>query len=304
MTAPTPKPAAKALAAPVAKATVAPPAWDAIDCQAQRLRDRRPLDDFADKVLTGALRTARDEGNPIRGNLFAAASRELTTHLLHDLAPEDQVRACAWFVQAKDTMTVTRAQRAAYITHGGMTPDYVEKTLGLHADDFVKPLTEAMDELNKRTHLKANTVLADDIAIRGLAADIFDSIEGLLDMAEECRSSVISELRGQIDQQIIDRMIGEVIGELDELSTHTQIEGHDTEEIEIAGIGPNQIRFGVSGTVYVTLQYGSGSDRRNGDGASMSDNYPFTATVITQAADPAKFEEIVDLEVDTSSFYE
>ena len=46
------------------------------------------------------------------------------------------------------------------------------------------------------------------------------------------------------------------------------------------------------------------SDRRNGDGASMSDNYPFTATVITQAADPAKFEEIVDLEVDTSSFYE
>lgn len=287
-----------------APARVVPPDWDAIEARAQRFRDRRPDDEFVDKLLAGGLRTARDADNPIRGNLFAAASRELTTHLLHELAPEDQVRACGWFVQAKDTRTVTRAQRAAFITHGGMTPDYVEKTLGLHADDYVKPLTEAMDELNKRTHLKANTILADDISIRWLAAEIFDAIEGLLYTAEECRSSVVLELRGQIDQQIMDRMIGEVIGELDELSTHTQIEGHDTEEIGVARIGPDEIRFGVAGTVYVTLQWGSGSDVRRGDGASMSDNYPFTATVITRAADPLKFEAVVDLTVDTSSFYE
>jgi hypothetical protein len=289
---------------PAPKLAVNPPTWNVLESQADRLRARRPNDAFVDQVLTGAFRVAGDDGNPIRGNLFAAASRELATHLLHSLAPDDQVRACSWFVQAKDTDTVTRAQRARYIAHGGLAPDYVEKALGFAADDYVKPLTEAMQELNKRTHLTVDTVMADDGAIRWLAGGILDALEGLLDTADECRSSIIAELRGQIDQQIMDRMIGDVIGELDELSTHTQIEGHETEELEVADIGPDEIRFSVGGIVYVTLHYGSGSDFRRGDGASMSDNYPFEASVITRTADPAKFEEIFDLKVDTSSFYE
>lgn len=281
-----------------------PPSWDVLKSQADRLRTRRPRDAFVDHVLTGAFRVACDDGNPIRGNLFAAASRELATHLLHSLAPDDKVRACRWFVQAKDTDTVTRAQRARYIAHGGLAPGYVEHALGFAVDDYVKPLTEAMRELNKRTHLKAETVMGDDHSIRWLAAGILNALEGLLDTADECRTSIITELREQIDQQVMDSMISEVIGELDVLSTHTQIEGHETEEIEVTDIGPEEVRFSVRGTVYVTLQYGSGSDFRRGDGASMSDSYPFAATVITRTADPTKFEKIFDLMADTSSFYE
>jgi hypothetical protein len=281
-----------------------PPSWALIDAQAQRLRDRRPEDVFLDQVLTGALRVAQDAGNPIRGNQFAAASRELATHLLNALAPEAQVRACAWFVQAKDTPTVTRAQRALFIAHGGLAPDYVEKTLGFASVDFTTPLKQAMDELNKRTHVKPDTVLGEEEPVRWLAAKIFDAIEGLLEAADECRSEVVVELRDQIDPQLLERMIGETIGELDILSGHTLVDRPETTEIEVTEITADRIRFRIEGAVYVNLQWGSGSDFRDGDGASMSEEFPFSAGLITATADPSKFEAVIDLNVDTDGWYE
>lgn len=278
--------------------------WNTLEAQAQRLRDRRPEDAFVDQMLTGAMRVGGDAQNPIRGNLLASACRELTTHLLHELAPEDQVRGCAWFVQDQTTETVTRAQRAAFIAHGGLLPYYVENTLGFSADDYVKPLTQAMSELNKRVHLKAKTVLAEEGEVRRLAGGIFDAIEGLLDTADECRSFIVDELRDHIDRQVMERMLGEQIGELDILSGRTLVEGHDTTEIQVVEIGPKDVRFHVEGAVYVTLQWGSGSDFRNGDGATLSEEFPFEASVVASAVEPSKLEAIYDLAVDTSDFYE
>lgn len=280
-----------------------PPAWDAIEAQAQRLRQRRPEDGFLDRMLTGALRSARDDGNPIRGNQFAAASREVATHLLHTMAPDEQVRACAWFVQAKDTPTVTRAQRAVFVAHGGLTPEYVEKTFGLASAGFVQPLIEAMNELHKRTHFREETILAEDEAIRWLAAEIFNTVENLLETADECRSEIIRELREHIDRQLLERLIGEAIDDLDILSGNTQVEGQEATEIEVTEISAANIRFQIEGTVYVTLQWGSGSDFRNGDGASMSEEFPFSAKVSTLTANPSEFEEVVDLNVDTEGWY-
>ena len=278
--------------------------WDELEAQAQRLRERWPQDVFVDQMLTGAFRVARDAENPIRGNLLASACRELTTYLLHELGPEEEVRACAWFAQDPTTETVTRAQRAAFIAHGGLMPDYVEKTLGFAADDYVKPLTQAMSELNKRVHLKGKTVLGEEGEVRRLAGGIFDAIEGLLDTADECRTFILDELRVHIDRQVVERMLGEQIGELDILSGRTLVDGHDTREVEVVELGPKAIRFHVEGVVYVTLQWGSGSDFRNGDGATMAEEFPFEAFVIAAAVEPSKFEDIHDLTVDTDGWYE
>jgi hypothetical protein len=280
------------------------PTWAAIEDEVDALLARRPGDEFFAKVLTGALRVARDVENPIRGNLFASACREAVTHLLHTLAPEETVRSCHWFEQANGTTTVTRAQRADFIAHGGLMPSYVEATLRLSRDEYVKPLLEAMEDLNKHTHVKPETVLDDDEAIRWSAGATMDSISGLFDAAEECRSTVVHELRGAIDERVMDRILSETICELDELSTHTHVDETATEEIAIVEIGPYTIRFEVEGTVYVTLQYGSDSDMESGDGASMGDSYPFTAAVIADATNPAKFLEVLEPKVDNSSFFE
>lgn len=278
--------------------------WRDLEALSAQLVGRFSDDVFVAQVLAGALRVGEDAGNPIRGNLLAAAARELVTHILHELAPDEDVQACAWFVQNPETETITRAQRARYIIHGGLRPAYVRDTLELDPTPYVRPLTRAMSELNRRTHVKRDTVLSDDVAIRELAADILEILMDLLDIAAECRTLILAKLRDGVDQAILDRTISDVIGDVDELSSHTLVDELAIEGVEVAALSAREIRFGVEGTVYVTLQYGSGSDFRRGDGATMTDNYPFRATVIAHAGEPERFDGVVDIDVDTRSFYD
>ncbi|MBB3871665.1 hypothetical protein [Brevundimonas mediterranea] len=278
--------------------------WKAVKKLAKGLAARRPGDTFLAIVLDGAIRVGRDAKNPIRGNLLGAACREALTHLLHVMAPDREVRACQWFVQAEDTETVTRAQRADYIARGGLSSTYVEKTLGLSRKEYVRPLNRAIALLNKLTHVKPDTVVDKHKPVVALAQDIFEAMGTLLDAADDCRKAVAEALREAIDEQVMDRMISETIAELDELSTHTFIDEIQVEDISVVEIGPEQIHLEVEGVVYVTLQYGSGSDVRRGDGATMDDSYPFEATVIVSSIDPEKFEEVREPRVDNRSFYE
>lgn len=281
------------------------PSWAALRRLRRALSAERPGDAFIEVMLKGAFRVALDRGNPIRGNLFAGAMRELVTHVLHTLAPDRDVAACDWYALQKDTKGPTRAQRAAYITHGGLLPKFVKDQLGLDPKETSKPLIEAMDRLNRLTHVKRETVLSDGGEIRRLAADALDALLELFSSARECRGEVERELSSYVDQAVLDRLIGDVVQELDELSTHTQIDEHQSEDIEVIEIGPTEISFEVTGTVYVTLLYGSGSDRRRGDGAEIDDSYPYRAVVVSRAATPTVFsEDAVTIEVDNSSFYE
>ena len=52
--------------------------WPKIETAVAALAPRL-LDDFSRLVLDGALKVARDEPNPLRGNLFASAMREVMT---------------------------------------------------------------------------------------------------------------------------------------------------------------------------------------------------------------------------------
>lgn len=51
------------------------------------------------KIFDAAVRGFDSEDNPLRLNNFAFAMRELGRIWLEHLAPKDQVRQCAWFVQ-------------------------------------------------------------------------------------------------------------------------------------------------------------------------------------------------------------
>jgi len=75
----------------------------------------------------------------------------------------------------------------------------------------------------------------------------------------------------------------------------------EVSDIQIKG---NQIDADGTGIVSVELQYGSNST--NGDGITINDNYPFTFEVILKLNIEKELEvsEIVNLEIDTSSFYE
>lgn len=279
--------------------------WRDLTRQGKALRRRRPRDRFMRALIDGALAVGRDKDNPIRGNLFAAAMRELVTHLLHTLAPDGEVTACAWYAPEPKTNGPTRRQRASYICRAGLPDAFVADDLGLDIASVTKPLIATVDQLHKLTHLKPHSILADGKTIRILAAEVFDALEELFEAAAECRRAVVDELKEHIDRALFDSMISEAINNLDALSTHTTVEGHESEEIEVLEMNHELIAFAVSGSIYVELQYGSNSDLHNDMGAVMSDSFPYKATLEAKAADPSKpLAKSVKLTVDESSFYE
>ncbi|MEP2781100.1 MAG: hypothetical protein ABJP33_01510 [Pseudoruegeria sp.] len=133
--------------------------WKHLKAKRDELKENFPKDEFLEALLEGVWRVARDKSNPIRGNLVASALREIFGHILHTLAPDNEVRKCIWFEQAKDTKTVTRRQKAQYIVQAGLPVGFVKNDLKLELDDYTGPLLDAFNDLNKATHVRAETIV-------------------------------------------------------------------------------------------------------------------------------------------------
>ncbi|PNF82202.1 hypothetical protein CXK92_01675 [Stutzerimonas stutzeri] len=77
-------------------------------------------------------------------------------------------------------------------------------------------------------------------------------------------------------------------------------------EHEVISITSDTIFLRASGTIGVTLQWGSNSDVRNGDGAEIEESFDFTCelTGTTKAPDSDELEYIENsISVDTKHWY-
>jgi len=279
--------------------------WKAIDGLAGAIGSSFPADAFLTLLLAGILDIAQRAENPIRGNLCAAGLRELVGHILHSLAPDERVTACSWYVSVPNTVGPTRAQRVAFIVHAGLTDDFVQDELEIDLRDTVRPLTSTMAALNKATHVRPHSVLYEEAEIQRLLAAAFGGVLRLLDAANDCRIAVNNALEMHVDEALFSKLIDETIQDLDELSTHTSVEGHQIDEIRLEALNDQEVVFVVQGQVHVRLQYGSGSDLRRGDGVVQPASYPYAAELRASAADPTNFcAPSVRVKVDNSSFYQ
>lgn len=224
---------------------------------------------------------------------------------MHDLALDAEVRKCVWFVQATDTNTVTRRQRAAYIVHAGLPSDFIEEKLGIDVRVESQPLIDAMEALNKATHVRAETVVHDVRDVRAMLHDVFHGLLTLLDAAEESRAGLKHAIADVMHHAVFDNLISETIQELDEISTHTTVDGHHIDTVEVRSLTATGIEYAITGQVEVELQYGSNSDVRNDIGFRQDDSYPYSAVITSNPAKPLDIHRNnVRLQVDNSSFYE
>lgn len=264
-----------------------------------------PDDQFLRKLVKGVMRVARDKKNPIRGNLVASGLREVTGHILHSLAPDDAVRDCVWFVQAKDTKTVTRRQKAHYIVHAGLPEDFVKDVLKLEMTDFTKPLLEAFEALNKSTHVRSETIVRKGSMVRQMIHEVFESLLDLLRAAADGREEIVRATASVMHNAVFENLISETIQELDELSTHTTVDGHYIDTVEVRSLTATKIEYAITGQVEVELQYGSNSDVRNDIGFRQDDSYPYHAVILSNPAKPLEIQpNDITLQVDNSSFFE
>jgi Predicted pPIWI-associating nuclease len=122
------------------------------------LRDRLP-DDFSHTMLDGALHVLQQVQNPMRAQQFAATLRELITHVLQTLAPDAEVMRCPWYKQDQNTDGPVRRQRALYTCRGGLTDAFLKEKLALNPKDLHSEFSAVFQQLHKRTHVRADTLL-------------------------------------------------------------------------------------------------------------------------------------------------
>jgi len=278
--------------------------WREISEASRALAKRFDRDKFLKTVFKGCIKVGKSKSNPIRGNFVAAGLREAISHIIHKLSPDEDVRACVWFVQAPDTDTVTRRQRANYIIKAGLSDQFVKDILKFEVKPHADELIEMVNALNRSTHVRPNTILADGSKIRRIFSEVLDGINALLDAAEESRDFIEEAVAGAMQTAVFEKMIGEAIQELDELSTHTAIDHHWVDEIVVTDMDANTIYYEVTGSVVVELQYGSGSDVANDIGSRDTDEYPYEAEIELPISDPLTVTASdVRVKVGTSSFY-
>ncbi len=253
--------------------------------QVEQLGGKLP-DEFSRQVLAGCFRVAHDEENPIRLNLFAAGLRELFGHILDFYAPDQEVRACSWFVQSEDTLSVTRRQRAVYATQGGLSDDYV-RGLGLDVEDHHASAIQAISKLNKFTHVRPGRIEEDPRATALFVADALSALAGLLESFEVGRETVTEALADAVFKATGIAFITETFDTIDFLAG----KGYEVDPwIDDAGmavqhIGAQRISTKFSGIANVTLHYGS-----RGDAAEIQHEFPFWMTFESSSQVPTQLE--------------
>jgi len=268
------------------------------------LRGRLP-DDFHRQLLDGSLHVLGQFDNPVRAHLFAAGLRELFGLSLETLGPDEMVSKCSWFEQMKDTAGPTRRQRALYATRGGLHNEFLRNELQIDPEELHEGLGKAFAELNKRTHVRPETLMVDPVEIETFAERAIGALDDVFESISALRKQLVEAIEQHLQREAMEALIHETIGSLDELAGHHSIEVVYTDRMHVLDIDAEIIRYEASGTIDVELRWGSGSDFRNDDGATLNENLPFRCETAAPVDQPYSFySELTAVIVDTSKWYE
>lgn len=265
----------------------------------ERLSARLPSDAMR-TILLGAKYMGHDSKNPIRGNAFGSAMRELITQLLHDLAPDGQVTACAWFTKETEDGRPTRAQRQRYVVQGGLSDEYVLETLGLALEDIRKELRDAFVALNRATHVRDGSIIVKDDEVAALVDQSLSVANTLFDTVNDCRSQLLSAVADAVSDAVTEEMISRTIEEIDEKAQDYEIDYVLIEGTEATRIDASHVYFQVTGSIHANLNYGPDDDR-----ATIEHEFPFECELVAPVADPRGFyPEQTAIKVDHGGWYD
>jgi hypothetical protein len=260
---------------------------------------------FEKQVFKAGLMSLGQVGNPLRLNHFATTLRELSRVVLERLAPEPEIKACAWYTQASGEPPITRGQRITYAVQAGLLDVFVSNTLRLDVDKMRRNLLKAMDELSKYTHITPAVFGVTGQPLDALVTESLEAFFAFLEMIDECRSAVESAVEQHARQALHDELLRTTVSELDVLATHYYVEDTQIETVAVTSMDASRISFSVTGTVECQFQYGSSSDVDNDDGLVTNDSYPLTCDFDAAAVSPLEVAvEGGTLKVDNGMFYQ
>ena len=130
-------------------------------------------------------------------------------------------------------------------------------------------------------------------------------MNNILTLIETFREQVRSHVADEIDQVLVSEFVSSTFDDLDILSTHTTVDSSELDSYQVESINSDYVVIKGYGFVYCNLQWGSGSDMRNGIGASMSESFQYDFTIHAKLTDLKKLELGGEgVTVDTDTWYE
>ena len=243
-----------------------------------RLR-AKAMDKFSKDAVHGAQCALADVGNPLRINFFSTAIRILFEHMMDTLSPVDQVARSSWFQPERNDGKPTRWQRIVFAIQGGFSDSFVKQELKVDPLPLRNRLLATVDELSKHVHGREHSIIVDEAAQNATASATIAAMAAFLDAVHDCRAAVLDPIAEALDDAAVDALLSDSLGEVDELASHYSLNDVDVDRITVHAIGADFIRYRATGSVGVTLQWGSNSDLRRGDGAELDQSFPFCCDI-------------------------
>jgi hypothetical protein len=265
----------------------------------QRLKARL-TDDFSRDLLQGALDALTQKNVNTRVQHFSVSLRELSDYVLKRMAPDDEtIKRCIWYKQVPHTDGPTRRQQTLYSSRGGLSDSFIKKELNLDPAEFHRDFGPVFKELNKRTHLRPDTVITDPAEIEEFANETIGALLEIFEVTDDIRNQIVRCIEKHLHDEAIGAFINETIDSLDLIAGRYETGGVLTDEMRVLSIDADSIRYEITGSVDVTLHYGSGSDA-----ASIDENFPFTCATAASVRAPLNLlSEKTEMKVDTTAWH-
>lgn len=259
---------------------------------------------FTKKLLKASLLQIKYKDNPIRYNSFAVSFRELVRHIFYELAPNEEVKNCDWYVENDNVLNgITKAQRIEYAVRGGLSDDFVSDELVIDLRVLTKKILKSLETLNKYTHIEEEVFQVSESEGDKIVNKSMNALMDFFNAINDLKYDLINRYEKILFDIVEKTFYDETFNEIDILSTHYRIEGIVLDNIEIENINSSEIYIQISGTVEIEHQYGSDRDVRDGNGDILFNSYPFHILNKIDVLEPLEvFIDPNDIEIDTSDF--
>lgn len=219
------------------------------------------------------------------------------------LAPVDQVKQASWFKPERPDGNATRWQRVVFTIQGGLSDTFVKDDLKVDPQPLRKRLLSAVDDLSKQVHGREQTIVTARVEQDASARATVMAMTAFLDTIHDCRAAILDPIAEALDDAAVDALLSDSLLEVDELASHFSLEEVYVHRTVVHAIGAHEITYRATGSVSVVLQWGSNSDLRRGDGAELSQSFPFFCDIEVPLDEPWELDlSEISCGVDTSSW--
>lgn len=201
--------------------------------------------------------------------------RGLLDHVLTRKAPKENVTRCSWFrPDPKNYGRPTRRQQLQYCIYGGLQASFLSEEIRKDINELINQYNEHISDLNGFTHISEETYGEDPRTSYRKLKSVISTFNEAMTIIEQGREEVSAYIPEWLGEYVEHEVTTEIPDALDVLSSHTFVEEVQLGGFEVDSIDHEFVYINGSSTAYVKLNYGSNSDRKRGDGHSMSDEFP------------------------------